>query len=352
MTRISAVDLFCGVGGLSHGLIRAGIKVHAGVDLDPDCKWAYEKNNSASYIHADISTVSGKDLLRLWEEDSIKLLAGCAPCQPFSSYQKGKKAVDNNKWKLLDEFSRLVVETQPDLVTMENVPQLRDHEVFLNFRKTLKANGYHLWSGVVNCLDYGIPQKRQRLVLLASKFGEINLDKPTHANNYLTVRDAIGHLPPLQAGQIDKKDPLHACANLTRINLERIKQSKQGGTWEDWDPSLISNCHKKDSGKSYKSVYGRMSWNTPAPTMTTLCFGYGNGRFGHPVQNRAISLREAAIFQSFPETYEFLSHSEEVSFTRLGRMIGNAVPVRLGEVVGESFVKHIQNQLDGHGNGK
>lgn len=150
MTRISAIDLFCGVGGLSHGLIRAGIKVHAGVDLDPDCKWAYEKNNSASYIHADISTVSGKDLLRLWGDGAIKLLAGCAPCQPFSSYQKGKKAVDNNKWKLLDEFSRLVVETQPDLVTMENVPQLRDHEVFLNFRRTLKANGYHVWSEVVN----------------------------------------------------------------------------------------------------------------------------------------------------------------------------------------------------------
>lgn len=352
MKKISAIDLFCGVGGLSHGLIRAGIKVHAGVDLDPDCKWAYETNNSATYIHADISTVSGKDLLRLWDEGSIKLLAGCAPCQPFSSYQKGKKAVDNNKWTLLNEFSRLVVETQPDLVTMENVPQLRDHIVFLNFKKTLESYGYNLWSGVVNCLDYGVPQKRHRLVLLASKLGEINLEEATHANNYLTVRDAIGHLPPLRAGEIDKHDPLHACAGLTQINVERIKQSKQGGTWKDWDPALVSKCHKKDSGKTYQSVYGRMSWNDPAPTMTTLCFGYGNGRFGHPVQNRAISLREAAIFQSFPEDYRFISQGETLSFTKLGRMIGNAVPVRLGEVVGDSFVKHLKKHIDGNGNGK
>lgn len=351
MNKVSAIDLFCGVGGLSNGLIRSGIEVHAGIDLDPDCKWAYETNNSAVYIHADISTVSGKDLLRIWEKDCIKLLAGCAPCQPFSSYQKGKKSVDDNKWKLLNEFSRLVIETQPELITMENVPQLQSHSVFAKFKKTLKENGYFIWNDVVNCLDYGIPQKRHRLVLLASKLGEITLDNPTHADSHLSVRDAIGHLTPLRAGERDKIDSLHACAHLSPLNLERIKQSKQGGTWKDWKPEIVANCHKKDSGKSYQSVYGRMSWDKPAPTMTTLCFGYGNGRFGHPTQNRAISLREAAIFQSFPENYAFIPENGKIHFSKLGRMIGNAVPVRLGEVVGQSFMTHVKDKLDWRENG-
>lgn len=342
MAEIYAIDLFCGAGGLTHGLLRAGINVLAGVDLDPECRWAYEKNNNATYIHSDITNVSGKDLKRLWPEKGVKLLAGCAPCQPFSSYRKGKHSTADDKWKLLYEFGRLVKESQPDLVTMENVPQLKKHTVFHDFVDFLKGEGFHVWFDVVNCQKYGIPQKRQRLVLLASRLAPIKLVDPTHdSDDFVTVKQAIGHLPRLLAGQASKNDSLHVSQGLSELNLERIRQSKPGGTWRDWEENIVAECHKKDSGKSYLSVYGRMKWDEPAPTMTTLCFGYGNGRFGHPVQNRAISLREAAIFQSFPENYTFVQPGEKIRFATIGRLIGNAVPVRLGEVVGQSFVNHI-----------
>lgn len=340
---INAIDLFCGAGGLTHGLIRSGVKVSAGFDLDAACEWAYEANNRARYHRADISTVSGKDLERIWTKGDVRLLAGCAPCQPFSTYRHGTNTSEDKKWRLLYEFGRLVRETTPDLVTMENVPQLLRHEVFRDFERDLKKIGYKVWARVVHCPDYGLPQKRQRLVLLASRFGDIELREPTHStDSYVTVRDAIAHLPKLSAGSTSDHDPLHCASSLSPLNLKRIKQSKPGGTWRDWHPSLVANCHKKESGTTYAGVYGRMSWDKQAPTMTTLCFGYGNGRFGHPEQDRAISLREAAIFQSFPETYEFAPPGEEINFRTIGRMIGNAVPVRLGEVIGESLKEHVK----------
>jgi DNA (cytosine-5)-methyltransferase 1 len=147
----------------------------------------------------------------------------------------------------------------------------------------------------------------------------------------------------LIAGGSDPNDSLHRASSLSKLNLERIKASKPGGSWRDWDKSLLAECHRKQSGKTYPGVYGRMEWDTPAPTITTQCFGYGNGRFGHPEQDRAISLREAAILQTFPEDYCFLPHTERISFSRIGRMIGNAVPVRLGEVIALSILSHLRN---------
>ncbi|WP_249172313.1 DNA cytosine methyltransferase [Burkholderia dolosa] len=338
---INAIDLFCGAGGLTHGLLRSGIKVSAGFDIDEACEWPYQANNGARYIRADISEVSGNDLARLWPKRGIRLLAGCAPCQPFSTYRQGGDAKADKKWRLLYEFGRLVADTKPELVTMENVPQLAKHKVFSDFRKLLERAGYHTWAEVVNCPDYGLAQKRQRLVLLASQLGPISLRPPTHSpDTYITVRDAIGHLPALKAGSAHPDDPLHCASGLSQLNLKRIKQSKPGGTWRDWDPDLVAKCHLKESGSTYAGVYGRMSWDAPAPTMTTLCYGYGNGRFGHPSQHRAISLREAAIFQSFPESYQFAPDEDSINFRTIGRMIGNAVPVRLGEVIGETLVAH------------
>jgi DNA (cytosine-5)-methyltransferase 1 len=156
------------------------------------------------------------------------------------------------------------------------------------------------------------------------------------------VRQAISHLPALEAGASDPKDALHVACSLSDLNLRRIKASKPGGTWRDWDDELIAQCHRKNTGLTYPSVYGRMEWDAPAPTITTQCFGFGNGRFGHPEQHRAISLREAAILQTFPDDYRFLAPHERVSFSRLGRLIGNAVPVRIGEAVAYSLIKHVQ----------
>lgn len=337
---IGCIDLFCGVGGLTHGLIKSGIKVIAGTDIDKNCRFPYESNNDTTFICKDINNFSGKELNGLFSNSKLRLLAGCAPCQPFSKYNR--TGTKDNKWQLLSEFSRLITETYPELVTMENVPQLSKHDVFSNFLKSL--DGYNVWWDIVESQKYGVPQTRKRLVLLASRLGTIKLLPPEilKQNHIVTVRQAIEHLPAIKAGEKNENDVLHISSGLTEINLLRIKASKPGGTWRDWDESLRATCHCKDSGKYYSSVYGRMEWDKPAPTITTQCYGFGNGRFGHPEQNRAISLREAAILQTFPENYKFIKSASEISFNQLGRLIGNAVPVRLSEIIGTSFLTHIE----------
>lgn len=340
--QVFGVDLFCGAGGLTRGLLNVGIKVQAGVDIDPACRHPYEFNNAAKFLLKSVSEISGSELLGFFPENSIKLLAGCAPCQPFSKYSQGRPR--DERWGLLYQFARLIDEVKPAIITMENVPELIKHSVYQDFRQKLVNNGYFVDDRVVFCPDYGMPQTRKRLVLVASKFGPISIIKPTHsAASYKTVREAIGHLPPLGAGEIHPLDLLHRSGGLTEINLQRIRASKPNGTWRDWPESLVAKCHLKETGKGYSSVYGRMAWDEPSPTMTTQCFGFGNGRFGHPEQDRAISLREAAILQSFPDDYQFAEKPTDYSLTALGRMIGNAVPVRLGEVVGLSIKAHLEN---------
>jgi DNA (cytosine-5)-methyltransferase 1 len=240
----------------------------------------------------------------------------------------------------------LVAQVKPDLVTMENVPQLPNHSVFYQFLKAF--DDYHVWYDVVDCPQYGIPQRRKRLVLLASRLGQIELLPPTHSEDeYVTVDAVIGKLPSLRAGETDPKDPLHTAAKLSPLNLQRIRQSKPGGTWRDWNKELVAECHRKDSGRSYSGVYGRMEWNKTAPTMTTLCYGFGNGRFGHPEQDRGITLREAAMFQTFPRDYKFTPPDKRVEFRTVGRLIGNAVPVRLGEVIALSLKAHVESLKKG-----
>ncbi len=339
---IGCVDLFCGLGGLTHGLARGGVSVVAGIDLDAHCRFPYEKNNDALFIQADVKRLTGDGLKLLLKGFGRTLLAGCAPCQPFSTYsRKGRSQRDDDKWDLVWDFGRLVVELRPDFVTMENVPQLVDHPVFDEFLSALK--GYNVWWDVIDCANYGVPQTRKRLVLLGSRWGELRLTPSSllgEQRRQATVRAAIGHLPRLEAGEGDESDRLHASCSLSPLNLKRIKASKPGGTWRDWNKSLVAKCHRKGTGETYPSVYGRMEWDAPAPTITTQSFGYGNGRFGHPEQHRAISLREAAILQTFPAEYEFLPVDQRPTFSVLGRLIGNAVPVRIGELVADAVTRH------------
>lgn len=343
---IDAVDLFCGAGGLTAGLRRAGLHVHAGYDIDQNCRYAYERNNHAIFVAKSVEHVSTEEIAAWYRPGRIKLLAGCAPCQPFSTYNQGKDMRSDRKWPLLYAFQRLIEGVQPELVTMENVPDVTKHEVYHDFVATLQANDYHVWAGPVSCIDYGLPQQRRRHVLLASKLSPIALIPKTHSGQPVTVHDAISHLPRLAAGDCDPDDPLHRAASLTPVNLKRIMHSVPGGTWMDWPVDLRAKCHQKESGKTYPSVYGRMRWEEPGPTMTTLCYGFGNGRFGHPEQDRAISLREAATLQSFPANYEFMP-PEQINFRAVGRMIGNAVPVRLGEVIGISLMRHLEGLQQG-----
>lgn len=339
--KISCVDLFCGAGGLTHGLRRGGVDVVAGIDLDPACRYPFEMNNEgAKFIEDDVSRLASRDVEKLFKPNSIRLLAGCAPCQPFSTYSQRYETERDGKWALLGEFERLVRDIRPDVLTMENVPAIRRHRVFDRFLKTLKKLRYEYWFEVVECAEYGVPQTRKRTVLLASRHGPIEMVEPTRRTPK-TVRQAIGKLTPLKAGEFAQRDPLHVAADLSSLNLARIKASKAGGTWRDWPKRLVAECHKQDSGSTYPGVYGRMEWDKPAPTMTTQCYGYGNGRFGHPVQHRAISLREAAILQGFPRNYRFVRPGEPIEFRSIGRLIGNAVPVDLGYAIALSVERHV-----------
>jgi DNA (cytosine-5)-methyltransferase 1 len=340
-TPITAVDLFCGAGGLTHGLIKGGITVVAGIDVDKSCRYPYEKNNAAHFLERDIKALPASEIKGLFAGAVTTLLAGCAPCQPFSTYSRsGRKRGEDSQWALVASFGRLVREVQPDLVTMENVPSLEAHPVFLEFLENLE--GYQVSYANVECSKLGIPQSRKRFVLVASRLDGPELSVPVDdRRKAATVRKTIAGLPPLAAGEADSRDPLHIACRLSDLNLKRIRASKPGGTWRDWKPSLRAACHRKSSGDTYPSVYGRMEWDEPAPTMTTQCFGYGNGRFGHPEQDRAITLREAAMLQTFPRGYVFAAPGERVRFSHMGRLIGNAVPVRLGQLIAETFVQHV-----------
>ncbi|MFA6543207.1 MAG: DNA (cytosine-5-)-methyltransferase [Limisphaerales bacterium] len=344
----TAVDLFCGAGGLTRGLLDAGIPVAAGYDLDAACQFPYEHNNrGATFRQKSVTELTGTDLATHYLHGHKRILVGCAPCQTFSKYTQGLNNDTDPKWKLLDEFARIVCELQPDIVSMENVPGLQKHDVFDRFLTTLINEGFHFTKDfekqVVYCPDYGIPQHRRRLVLVASRFGPIELIPPTHPpKRHRKVRNVLSDLPELAAGEAHPDDPLHRTSELSTLNQKRIRHSRPGGTWRDWPRELVADCHKVKSGKTYPSVYGRMEWDEPSPTITTQFFGFGNGRFGHPEQNRAISLREGAILQSFPRSYQFVNPGGEYCFKTIGRLIGNAVPVRLGEIVGKTIKLHLK----------
>lgn len=347
LRKFGVVDLFCGIGGLSYGMKLEGFNIIAGYDTDATCRFAYEHNNKSKFSSKDVRMVTGEEIRNHWSKSPIKILAGCAPCQPFSSYAYKNKDKDASKYDLLYEFGRLVKESSPDIVTMENVPQIKSFKqkpVLNDFVKLLDSLHYHTSVKIVFCPDYGIPQTRKRLVLLASRFGDIEMIKKTQTpSNYVTVRQTIGNMPKIAAGETCQTDSLHRSRNLTQINLLRIKNTPYGGSWKDWPQELLLECYKKETGKSFGSVYGRMKWDEPSPTITTECTGLGNGRFGHPEQDRAISAREAALLQTFPLGYRFFEDEDTVSMSKISRYIGNAVPPRLGQIIAQSIKQHIKN---------
>lgn len=339
----SVIDLFCGAGGLSHGFRQEGFEVVAGIDIDETCRYAFETNNQAPFIRRDVARLKADDVNALYLPGKRRVMVGCAPCQPFSTYNQKN---DDPKWQLLSRFGGLIERSLPDIVSMENVPRLmnfRDGDVFNTFVERLEDADYHVVYDVLYGPDFGLAQTRSRLVLLASRLGEISLPEPTHGpHNYRTVRDEIGDLPRISHGDIDDTDSLHRASRLSEINAKRIKAAKPGGTWRDWKPELVADCHRVDTGKGYSSVYGRMTWEDPSPTITTQFFGFGNGRFGHPEQNRALSLREGALLQGFPRDYEFVAPGRPVQMKNVGRLIGNAVPVKLASAIARAVKHHLR----------
>ncbi len=348
--KIQVVDLFCGIWWLSYGFVKQWFDVVAGIDFEESCKFAFEENNKAKFITKDIRDVTAEEINALYDNDTdIRILVWCAPCQPFSLMNTKKwqySQEDVNRKSPIHAFARLIKEVQPDIVSMENVPGIAKegkYESFKYFMDTLEENDYDIWhNGVVDCTKYWIAQTRKRFVLLAAKksFGKkLAIVPPTHLDQPVTLREVIWDLEPIKHGEQSDKDRYHKARSLNALNLKRIKAVKKNW-WSliDVSRTLWPDCYKKESWKTYvNTVYGRMFWDKPAPTMTTFCTWYGNGRFGHPDQDRAISLREAALIQTFPENYKFVPDGENVAWIKIAKQIGNAVPVRLGEVIAESI---------------
>ncbi|OIP85889.1 DNA (cytosine-5-)-methyltransferase [Candidatus Saccharibacteria bacterium CG2_30_41_52] len=342
MKKIEAIDLFCGIGGLTYGLREAGVDVIAGLDNDKTCRYAYEKNNDAKFIEADIANYDFNEMKSMFSKNSIKVLVGCAPCQTFSSntFKIDREKKENDKrWTLINYFTEAARVIQPEVISMENVRGLTKTQVFKDFVSDLEGLGYKVDYEVLYLPEYGVPQNRSRMVLVGSRVGDIKVPKKTHnKGDYITVGEVIRDLPQIGAGEISLADPLHRSKNLSDLNIERLKQSKPKGTWHDWDPVLLPNCYRRASGATFTAVYGRMSWDDVSPTITTQFFSYGSGRFGHPEQNRALSIREGAIIQTFPKHYDF---GMNMAVSTVGRHIGNAVPPRLGEVLGNAIKEHL-----------
>ncbi len=345
--NITAVDLFCGAGGLTRGLLDSGIKVKIGVDFDGQFKDTYEKNNHPSrFLQCDIRKLKTKYLeecLKL-EETDLFLLSACAPCQPFSR-QNSKHHYDRRK-SLLLEVVRILDELKrkPDFLFFENVPHINRSErstVLRRLRKALVKMGYSFDSKIVDAAIYGVPQRRKRFILIAVKkkiagntvrFPEELFGKDRN-QPYRTVREAIGAFPRIRAGQTHAQVANHQTQSLTtKTRMRLLLTPKNGGSRRDWPDRVKLKCHEEHVG--HWDVYGRMKWNEPSPTLTCRCTSISNGRFGHPTQLRAISLREAAALQTFPNDYQFYG-----SFKAIAMQVGNAVPVLLAEAFGKHFIE-------------
>lgn len=338
---MDAIDFFCGAGGLTRGLLNVGIEVIAGIDNDSTCQPSYEDNNpSSTFFCKNLSGLTRANLTSLTGKRSFRemLFAGCAPCQPFSRQRKpGKRNGDET---LLGEFGRLIETCHPRAVIVENVPgilKVSGYSTFKRFVHMLSSNGYCVESNVLDAKDFGVPQTRRRLVLIAFRGCQVSFPEILWGKGkkpYRTVRDAISHFPRIKHGECHPEIPNHVAASLTEINLNRMKATpKNGGDRRSWPESFVLDCHKKGY-EGHTDVYGRMHWDLPAPTLTARCTSISNGRYGHPTQNRAISLREAAAIQTFPDRYVFVGCNKDIT-----RQIGNAVPVTFAESLGRQVLR-------------
>lgn len=320
---LRAVDLFSGAGGLSLGLRRAGFKVIGAVEADPLAAATYKANHKGAYVfERDINTLTPETLKRRLKlkKGDLDLLAGCPPCQSFSRLKTkngGKTVRDKHTKDLVLVFLEFVRTLLPKAVMMENVPGLAKDKRTKAFVRVLKELGYNVHYSVLNASDYGVPQRRKRMILIGCRLADVTLAEPSE--KYRSVRDAIGKLEhPRKSG-----DPLH---NYTVARAEHVADiirliPQDGGSRGDLPKAHHLECHKNTRG--FHDVYGRMRWADPSPTITGGCINPSKGRFLHPRQNRAITLREAALLQGFPKSYRF---SMAQGRYPAAQMIGNAFP--------------------------
>ncbi|MBS1579115.1 MAG: DNA cytosine methyltransferase [Bacteroidetes bacterium] len=344
---LKAVDFFCSGGGMSYGMQQVGIEILAGIDFDKTCEETYTSNiKGAKFIHADVFDLKETELekkLSLKKNDKNLVLIGCSPCQFWSIINTDKNKSKKSK-DLLKEFRRFVEHFVPGYVVVENVPGVlrRKTESGLeDFISWLKANKYKVHFDVHEVSNYGVPQHRRRFTLIANKVTKEELEPVKAKGKKLTVRDVLGvqnGFPKVKAGHKDETSFMHTVAGLKEINLKRLALTKKdGGTrlaYAD-NEELAPDCHKNDKD-NFKDTYGRMWWDRPSPTITTKFFSISNGRFVHPEENRAISLREGAVLQSFPKNYIF----KTTSIANTARMIGNAVPPKYAQAIGKAIIQN------------
>jgi len=336
----TAIDLFSGCGGLTQGLRDAGFTVGAAVEIDALAAETYAANHpEVKLFNVDIQKITADQIMEACnlKVGELDLLAGCPPCQGFSRIRLNnkKERMDDPRNRLIDEVLRLVNEIRPKVVMLENVPNLSRYTRYLDFKRKLRKLGYEISDQILDVADFGIPQRRKRLVVLASRLGRISPLAITGERK--TVRDTIGTLP----AEFLQNDPLH---NLNEQRSERIRQlikaiPKDGGSRTALSADLALKCHENRDG--FYDVYGRMRWDDVAPTITGGCINPSKGRFLHPVEDRAITLREAALLQSFPPNYVFSLRRGKYA---AAEMIGNALPPLFSRMQAEAIKDHLLAQ--------
>lgn len=333
----TAIDLFSGCGGLTQGLRDAGFAVGAAIEIDALAAETYAANHpDVKLFNADIRGIPASEVMKACglAKGELDLLAGCPPCQGFSRIRLNnkKERMDDPRNRLIDEVLRLIGELQPKVVMLENVPNLARYTRYLNFKRELRKLGYDVVDKVLDVADFGVPQRRKRLVVLASRLGQIS--HPLPVDERKTVRDAIARLP----ANILKSDPLHNLDEKRSDRVRRLIQAipKDGGSRTALSAGLILKCHEEQDG--FYDVYGRMKWDDVAPTITGGCINPSKGRFLHPTEDRAITLREAAILQSFPPGYVFSLRRGKYA---AAEMIGNALPPLFSRTQAEIIKRHL-----------
>lgn len=337
---MKAVDFFCSAGGVTCGFKQAGIDVLGGIDIDPACKETYEINNNAKYLCEDVSNLPKKKVgkfFKIRKNQRDLIFVGCSPCQYYSNIKTDKTKSEQTRL-LLADFQEFVAYYRPGYVFIENVPGLdkKANSPLSKFKEFLAENNYVFDEAVINAKYFSVPQNRRRYVLIATRVKKRIKLPSENRDEIKTVFQTIGDynlFQPIQAGHIDQSEFIHSSAGLDEINLQRIINTPHnGGDRSNWPIELMPDCYEKHDG--HTDVYGRMFWDKPSPTITTRFVSYSNGRYGHPEQDRAISLREGACLQSFPLDYIFHSESQGT----IAKMIGNAVPPLLAKAIGTSLL--------------
>ncbi|MEQ6119055.1 DNA cytosine methyltransferase [Reichenbachiella sp. MALMAid0571] len=339
--ELYSIDIFSGVGGLTEGMHQADFKTELAFEIDELASNAYQLNHTdTTVITKDIRKVSITEIKRKMNGKTIHLLAGCPPCQGFSSIRRLNRVtpVDDDRNNLIMEYVRLVRALKPYTIMMENVPGLVEYDLFKKAIKILTEElNYKIDFKVVNVKDYGVPQSRRRLVLVGSRLGELKVAEPS--NEKRSVRDVIGKLPKPE----NSNDPLH---KIFPKHTDKVKQRisltpKDGGSWKDLPKEFILECHKgKNIG--FNDVYGRLRWNSHSTTITGGCLNPSKGRFLHPEEDRNISAREAALLQSFPPNYKF---PVDAPVSKIALMIGNALPPKFSYYQSINIKEHLKKQL-------